>query len=1299
MALRQGVHDSSLPAICLELKRAAINIAGNDKDKKPFHEVLHKIGTTKVATDNNATASVDSANFRDITEQDVIDSIREVVDALKGARGPTRAEAWLKKLNNFVLQVSPVVEAAASTYSGAWPASVVWAAIKVILHTMDYDAVQRGNPSALKDEIHPSSKVPSPARPAFEGIVVYLTEVCGILHSKSRAFLKGITTEDFSTAKTKLVQQFRAAEFEGIAQRFKEASQFLRDHEKSEVEYRRHQDFLGLLSRLHFVNFDDDLSRMVQPRLKDTCAWTLMNPTVRTWLDADTDSGSEGSRLWLYGGPGIGKSTLAAYLVEQSRAQRTADQVVLYFFCDAKDPRKRASAPIIKTLLAQILTMEDRCAYMDDIQVLLKAILSKSHDYPFSVIDLGSHLETMLSSFTTVRIILDGIDECDDEVTAEGGLLDLLESCNRRGTKLLYLSRTETHVSQRTKSWPSLHIGQTGTTEVDLQRYVGERLEQLQKRVPRIRNRQSLGDEIYHAAAGMFLYVRVITDHIAAMPNPTAEEVNNALHHSSAGLDQMYESYFEVLFRRNKGVDKLGDIAIRTLQWILFTAKPLQLHELNAMLATEPDYDDALLHHDIQEVLTRSLGVLIDFAQDETGVYYVRLVHQSLKEFLTRHRSSLCTSPILESLFHYLQPAIACRKLLLTCSIILASPSLLYTLHHQRLHIELAMLLEASQGRAATLAVHRRLHDTGLYAIRASSSFQTLPILDCFQRSRAFTHLLVSHDSDNIIRKYREYISQLQWSEDNVDTIFPRFLNLTSERLEALYLSLQCVERPTAPSFHSFPSPNPPKTLPAVEHCIRHLPFYISTAITSENHAVCIASLLATLFVNLDRCSQSALRVIDDVSVSCSQDSRRFDTVTHATETVDIVETLQLLVTSISTCNGLSGSPKGVLTCLQAAEDLSNLARKIIPRHDRFLDTGIHDVLEHELSSCSFTADDADFVFVLVHSLAHTRAVFRSLQRFDQHVQVLIGMSNLLEAMQNIQNDLAWLLAVKIHQCCPSAQKAKISQLVSAGRFDIPGLVSTPSLDSDTLPSGPRGPALFFVDQSILTPMFILPTCIVLLFCVFSKLPPAPSLWISIALQMLVSYGLERGCTRRLAEYYLLRRLARSVLSILILLRFVWTILFVGTNMLGLILAVSSLLLAHIQIHLAVDVLLKDSVTRRRPILQGFTARLHFVHPDLFNLTRFIFTTLAPLWNGIACAITQGQGHLGALLDYTSAIIVMSCTLDFLEDPGRWHHSVSKLQAIKTELSVLGSDVIYSGLVHRENLQHHWHQSTIDFYK
>lgn len=134
MALRQGVHDSSLPAICLELKRAAINIAGNDKDKKPFHEVLHKIGTTKVATDNNATASVDSANFRDITEQDVIDSIREVVDALKGARGPTRAEAWLKKLNNFVLQVSPVVEAAASTYSGAWPASVVWAAIKVILH-------------------------------------------------------------------------------------------------------------------------------------------------------------------------------------------------------------------------------------------------------------------------------------------------------------------------------------------------------------------------------------------------------------------------------------------------------------------------------------------------------------------------------------------------------------------------------------------------------------------------------------------------------------------------------------------------------------------------------------------------------------------------------------------------------------------------------------------------------------------------------------------------------------------------------------------------------------------------------------------------------------------------------------------------------------------------------------------------------------------------------------------------------------------------------------------------------------
>jgi len=43
---------------------------------------------------------------------------------------------------------------------------------------------------------------------------------------------------------------------------------------------------------------------------------------------------AEPSRLWLYGMPGIGKSTITTYLTEYVLDNRSPDEIVAYFFSD-----------------------------------------------------------------------------------------------------------------------------------------------------------------------------------------------------------------------------------------------------------------------------------------------------------------------------------------------------------------------------------------------------------------------------------------------------------------------------------------------------------------------------------------------------------------------------------------------------------------------------------------------------------------------------------------------------------------------------------------------------------------------------------------------------------------------------------------------------------------------------------------------------------------------------------------------------------------------------------------------------
>jgi hypothetical protein len=84
-------------------------------------------------------------------------------------------------------------------------------------------------------------------------------------------------------------------------------------------------------------------------RVPGTCEWVERNETYKAWLCGDP------SLLWIFGGPGKGKTMLSIYLTQQF--EKLHGREAIYFFCSSEHPTRSTATAVLRTLLWQMIVI------------------------------------------------------------------------------------------------------------------------------------------------------------------------------------------------------------------------------------------------------------------------------------------------------------------------------------------------------------------------------------------------------------------------------------------------------------------------------------------------------------------------------------------------------------------------------------------------------------------------------------------------------------------------------------------------------------------------------------------------------------------------------------------------------------------------------------------------------------------------------------------------------------------------------------------------------------------------------
>ncbi|KAH8650674.1 hypothetical protein BGZ60DRAFT_462571, partial [Tricladium varicosporioides] len=363
-------------------------------------------------------------------------------------------------------------------------------------------------------------------------------------------------------------------------------------------------------------HIDEDVLERYSGRCQPgTCVWILKSALMTLWLGHCKET----PVLWLKGIPGsVGKSVICSQVIQFIQTEQQL--MVAYYFCTYQSDRFNACREVMRSLCAQILRKnKDLAAHVSENYA--------NCGLEPSMMQLRRLLGELLAAIRSSRIIIDGLDECDEHCQKQI-LSELLRICNQAGEscKFLISSRDNGFIARKLSKVPTISLNEERkNTEVDIALFVKHRIIDLSEKFgPEVIS--PIEEILVKKAEGTFLRVQLVITMLE--DQYSVQELEDAAEKLPEGLDAAYGRILQRI--ATKLSIQSRDKATRILEWIACSCRPLKLYELQDGVAihvgntvirerTKLSQDLTII---IRYILDHSSGPFLDFTQAHHNIAF-----------------------------------------------------------------------------------------------------------------------------------------------------------------------------------------------------------------------------------------------------------------------------------------------------------------------------------------------------------------------------------------------------------------------------------------------------------------------------------------------------------------------------------------------------------------------------------------------------------------------------------------------------------------------------------------------------
>lgn len=312
-------------------------------------------------------------------------------------------------------------------------------------------------------------------------------------------------------------------------------------------------------------------------------------------------------------------------MVNHLTSTASADTRVLYhYFVFSAEHDDHKGPAVVRHLLRQCLEYSDTIP--PAILRLYEGAVQSKVEVTYNV-----WLETfckLISTFSHVYIMLDGVDECHDRP----GL----------GRFVRMARQTNANIYAAGRGPIDLPIRGSGDIEIraprsDLETYIRTTLEEDQELYDLLTD--SLADEIVSTlvdyADGIFLLVKLALNGFSDLI--TVRQIRNALLRIPSSLTSAHQDTFDRIDFSGSAAKR--DLALKALAWVLAARRPLTMTELLHALAFGPD--DTEIDPENLTTPKRVIGSCLGFLEHREDNDLVQFTHATVREFLLEERSDI----------------------------------------------------------------------------------------------------------------------------------------------------------------------------------------------------------------------------------------------------------------------------------------------------------------------------------------------------------------------------------------------------------------------------------------------------------------------------------------------------------------------------------------------------------------------------------------------------------------------------------------------------------------------------------